>query len=166
MSPLQLLPARLERRHLLLSAAAAIVIAAAGCQSTSHEGAMVAQRIDSPHAPNAKIHLNQVVILDRDLQNIPGETTRKAGKITVERHGASRGPTGALDVYATFRNRTDYPLQLECRTQFFGTQEEPVEGASAWQRVMLPPLGVESFKGSSKAAGNVAFYYVEVREGR
>ncbi len=154
------------RRAALLAGGVALLLALAGCQSTSYEGAMVAQRIESPHAPNAKIHLNQVVVLDRDLQDIPGTTTRRAGKITVERHGATRGPTGALEVYATFRNRTDHPLQLECRTQFFGAQEEPVEGASAWQRVMLPPLGVESFKGSSKAAGSVAFYYVEVREGR
>lgn len=157
---------QLAHRYTLCAWCILAVLAFTGCQSTSHEGAMVAQRIDSPHAANAKIHLNQVVVLDRDLQNVPGADTRRAGKITVERHGATRGPTGALDVYATFRNRTDFPLQLECRTQFFGAQEEPVEGASAWQRVMLPPLGVESFKGSSKAAGNVAFYYVEVREGR
>lgn len=126
---------------------------------------MVAQRIDSAHVPNARIHLNQVVVLDRELQDVPG-VTRKAGKITVERHGGVRAPTGGLEVYATFRNRTNHPLQLECRTQFFGSQEEPVEGASAWQRVMLPPLGVETFRGRSLGANNIAFYYVEVREGR
>jgi hypothetical protein len=149
----------------LVSAAALAAVTLTGCQSTTYEGAMVAQKIDSPFAPNATIHLNQVVILDRELQDIPG-SMNKAGKITLERHGGVKQPTGAMEVYATFRNRTNYPLQLECRTQFFGAQQEPVEGASAWQRISLPPLGVETFRGLSLGLNNIAAYYVEVREAR
>ena len=126
---------------------------------------MVAQKIDNQMAPNATIHLNQVVILDRALQDTPG-ANKRAGKITVERQGGTRLTTGAMEVYATFRNRTDFPLQLECRTQFFGSQQEPVEGPSAWQRVMLPPLGITTFKGASLAFNNIEYYYIEVREGR
>ena len=137
-----------------------------GCQEASHEGAMVAQKIDNQMAPNATIHLNQVLILDRDLQDVPGAMSKRAGKITVERQGGVRLPTGAMEVYATFRNRTDFPLQLECRTQFFGSQQEPVEGPSAWQRVSLPPLGITTFKGASLAFNNIEYYYIEVREGR
>lgn len=154
----------ISRFQLLLLSAAAL-LAASGCQSTTYEGAMVGQKIDSPFAPNATIHLNQVVMLDRELQDIPGPSN-KAGKITVERHGGVRQPTGAMEVYATFRNRTNYPLQLECRTSFFGSQQEPVENASAWQRVSLPPLGVETFRGLSLGFNNIAAYYVEVREAR
>lgn len=156
----------LSSRRPLVPALVAALALAGGCQSPTYEGAMVAQKIDSPHAPNARIQLNQVVILDRELQDVPGPIARKAGKITVERHGGVRAATGGMEVYATFRNRTNHPLQLECRTQFFGSQEEPVEGGSAWQRVMLPPLGVETFRGRSLGTNNIAFYYVEVREGR
>jgi hypothetical protein len=152
-------------RFAFLIVSAATLVAMTGCQSTTHEGAMVAQKIDSPYAPNATIHLNQVVILDRELQEVPGQRN-KAGKITVERHGGVRQTTGAMEVYATFRNRTDFPLQLECRTQFFGAQQEPVEGASAWQRISLPPLGVETYRGLSLGFNNIAAYYVEVREAR
>lgn len=154
----------MHSRYPAILAFAVASFALTGCQSTSHEGAMVAQKIENPKAPNATIHLNQVVILDRALQETPA--AGRAGKITVERHGGVRLPTGALEVYATFRNRTDHPLQLECRTQFYGSQQEPVERASAWQRVVLPPLGVETFRGASLGFANVASYYVEVREGR
>lgn len=137
-----------------------------GCQDASREGAMVAQKIDNQMAPNATIHLNQVVILDRDLQDVPGALSKRAGKITVERQGGVRLTTGAMEVYATIRNRTDFPLQLELRTQFFGSQQEPVEGPSAWQRISLPPLGISTFKGASLAFNNIEYYYIEVREGR
>jgi hypothetical protein len=149
----------------ILLVGTAVLAGLFGCQEPSREGAMVAQKIDSQMAPNATIHLNQVVILDRDLQDTPG-ATKRAGKITVERQGGTRLTTGAMEVYATFRNRTDFPLQLECRTQFFGSQQEPVEGPSAWQRVMLPPLGITTFKGASLAFNNIEYYYIEVREGR
>lgn len=149
----------------LLSAVAASALLT-GCQQTSYEGAMPAQQINRADAPNATIHLNTVVILDRELQDVPGPISRRAGKITVERHGGVRLPTGAMEVYATIRNRTDFPQQLELRTQFFGSQQEPVEGPSAWQRVMLPPLGISTYKSSSMAFNNVDYYYVEVREGR
>ena len=149
----------------------ALVCAAAfagltGCQDASREGAMVAQKIDNQMAPNATIHLNQVVILDRELQDVPGALSKRAGKITVERQGGVRLPTGAMEVYATVRNRTNFEQQLEFRTQFFGSQQEPVEGPSAWQRISLPPLGVSTFKGASLAFNNIEYYYIEVREGR
>jgi hypothetical protein len=149
------------KRLLVFTAVASLLALLSGC--THHEGAMVGQRIDSERQPNATIHLNQVVILDRSLQDT--HQGRRAGKIAVERHGAARMDSGALQTYATFRNRTDYPQQLECRVQFFGSQEEPVEGPSAWQRIVIPPLGVGTYRENSMA-NNVAYYYVEVREGR
>ena len=137
-----------------------------GCQEPSREGAMVAQKIDSQMAPNATIHLNQVVILDRELQDVPGTLSKRAGKITVERQGGVRLPTGAMEVYVTIRNRTDFEQQLELRTQFFGSQQEPVEGPSSWQRISLPPLGISTYKSQSLAFNNIEYYYIEVREGR
>jgi len=156
----------MKTKPTLVLVCAAAFAGLAGCQAPTYEGAMVAQKIDNQMAPNATIHLNQVVILDRELQDTPGPLAKRAGKITVERQGGVRLPTGAMEVYATIRNRTDFPLQLELRTQFFGSQQEPVEGPSAWQRISLPPLGITTFKGQSLAFNNIEYYYIEVREGR
>lgn len=153
--------------HRLLSlAVVATALFLVGCETTNYEGAMPGQQINAVDAPNATIHLNTVVILDRELQDVPGRISKRAGKIAIERHGGIRLATGAMEVYVTVRNRTDHPQQLEFRTHFFGSQQEPVEGPSAWQRVMLPPLGVSTYKSNSMAFNNVDYYYVEVREGR
>lgn len=151
----------LKKPFSFLAACASLLVFFPACQH--HEGAMVGQRIDSERQPNATIHLNQVVILDRSLQE--ADRGKRAGKIAVERHGAARMTSGALQTHATFRNRTDFTQQLECRVQFFGSQEEPVEGPSAWQRIILPPLGVGTYQESSMV-NHAAYYYVEVREGR
>lgn len=148
-------------KHFILILA---IAASAGC--ASYEGAMPGERISSGLAPHATIMLNQVVFLDRDLQAAPSEFGQPgASKIAVERQGAVALPGGGMQVYATFRNRTNFSQQLECRVQFFGEQQEPVEGPSSWQRVILPPLGVETFKLESLTREHLAFYYVEVREG-
>lgn len=152
--------------RLFLTAALAVAALLAGCETTNYEGAMQGQQINSADAPNARINLNTVAILDRELQDVPGMTTRRAGKIAVERHGGVRLQTGGMEVYTTFRNRTDYPQQLECRVSFFGAQQEPVEDPSAWQRIQLPPLGTATYRSSSKGFNNIEYYYIEVREGR
>ena len=135
----------------------------AGC--ANYEGAMPGQRIQSASAPHATVLMDQVVFLDRDLQAVPDSLGRSgAGKIAVEGFGATRLPSGGLRVFATFRNRTHFEQQLECRVQFFGESREPVEGPSSWQRVILPPLGVENFKLESLSTDHLAHFYVEVRE--
>jgi len=131
-----------------------------GCAHQSTEGAMPGTKIESAIAPNATIHDNQVVFIDRDLQSDQGS------KVAIEQQGPLLGADGGLSgVFIVFRNRTQTTLQVECRVQFFGVNHEPVEGPSAWQRVILPPLGVGNYKETSLGTTNHAFYYVEVREG-
>lgn len=134
----------------------------AGCET--HEGAMVGQRVDSSRAPNATIHLNEVVILDRSLQDT--RERQRAGRIAIERKGAVRKDNGALEPHVTIRNRTEYQQQIECRVQFFGADEEHVEGPSAWQRLILPPHGIATYRETSLGTDNIEYYYIEVREGR
>lgn len=133
----------------------------AGCMTQPlEEGAKVARRVDDPIAPDARIHYDQVVILDRTLQN------DRAGKLAVERQGARRTATGTVLVTAQFRNRTDYTQAIEARVSFFDTGKVPVEKVSAWSRVILPPNGTGVYEERSTRTSEVAHYLVEVREAR
>jgi hypothetical protein len=87
-------------------------------------------------------------------------------KITVEKHGSERTPTGTLLVYTILRNQTDFPLQVEARTWFMDDKEIPSEKSTAWQRLQLPPKTIGTYKESSTETQNAHYYFVEVREGR
>lgn len=139
------------------------------------EGPAPGVRVQDPRAPYTTIRYNNVAIIDRSLQNWPAqkgeifgwpvEHKGKKGKIAVESQGARRTATGTLEVWAALRNRTDYPLQIEGRVQFFDRDKVPVEGPTAWQRVQLPPNSVATYKENSTKV-DVAYYYTEIREGR
>ena len=124
------------------------------------EGAKVARRVDDSIGPDARIHYDQVVFLDRSLQN------DRTGKLAVERQGARRNPTGTVRVIAQFRNRTDYPQAIEARASFFDGQHLPVEKTSAWSRISLAPNGTAVYEESSIMTSDVEHYLVEVREAR
>ena len=147
------------RRFIPLACLTAALLAACAAQPLP-EGAKVARRVDDAIAPDARVHYDQVVILDRTLQN------DRAGKLAVERQGTRRTPTGTVRVIAQFRNRTDFPQALEARVSFFDTQLVPVEKTSAWSRVLLSPNGTGVYEESSTATSDVAHYLVEVREAR
>lgn len=138
----------------------ASVVLLAGCQTPYQEGAQMGVRVNDQNAANARIQFDQVVILDRALQN------SKSGKIAVEQQGARRTPTGTLKVIAVLRNRTDFVQVLEGRTSFFDSGFAPTEKPSAWARVHLDANGIASYEESSMGAQNVAHYYVEIRESR
>jgi hypothetical protein len=133
--------------------------------------------------PIVRVRMNSVVIVDKALQRWETRTVtvnpswlsifrdgggenEKYSKIAVERTNARRSPTGTVEVWATFRNRTDHDLTIECRAQFFDRQEAPVEGPTAWQRVRLPQQSVGSYKEFSTNVMDVGYYYIEVREAR
>lgn len=116
------------------------------------EGPSPATRFDRPET---NVAWNNVALLDDSI----------ARKIEVQRSGARRTPTDSLEVFVVFRNRTDYPQQIECRVQFFDQNKFPAEDPSSWQRLFLDPNAIVAWKQTSMR-GNVSFYYVEVREGR
>lgn len=147
------------RKLSLLLCAGALLLA--GCVAPPlAEGAKVARRVDDPIAPDARIHYDQVVILDRALQN------DRTGKLAVERQGARRNPTGTVKVIAQFRNRTDYTQAIEARVSFFDAELVQVEKPSAWSRLILTPNGTGTYEESSTLTSDVAHYLVEVREAR
>lgn len=147
----------------------------AGCATTIiGEGPAPGMRVESPNPYSAGIRMNSVSILDKDLQKwyvfentITGSVERgKKGKIAVESTGSRRTPTGTVEAWAVLRNRTDFDLQVQGRVQFFDKTKAPVEGPTAWQRVFLPANSVSHFKELSINVMDVAYYYIEIREGR
>lgn len=139
------------------------------------EGPAPAVRVNDPRAPYATIRYNNVVFVDKSLARWIVETRKVLGwpvkhkvmksKIAVEDQGWQFTETGNREVWATFRNRTDYPLQLECRVHFFSDAKVPIEEPTTWQRVFLLPNSVASYKEKSTRK-DVEYYYTEVREGR
>lgn len=149
----------MRKLSLLFFCAGAVLLV--GCaQQPLAEGAKVARRVDDPIAPDARIQYDQVVILDRSLQN------DRTGKLAVERQGARRNPTGTVKVIAQFRNRTDFNQAIEARVSFFDNEYVPVEKPSAWSRILLSPNGTGTYEESSTMTSDVAHYLVEVREAR
>lgn len=143
----------------LMLGAAALLSACAPTQQRINEGAAPGIRITDERAPNARLNLDTVAILDKSLQN------DRSGKLAIEASGGRRTATNTLEVFATIRNRTDFPLQIEGRVQFFDDVGAPLEGPSAWTRVFLDPNGISAYKERSTRV-DVAHYYIELREGR
>ena len=130
------------------------------------------------------IKMNSVNIIDRSLRSDSVWATYCSGqrvapppggpppavisryKITVQKHASRKSPTGTMEVWATLKNHTDYPLQIEGRTQFFDKDESPTDVGSTWQRVQLPPKGIGTFRDFSTRLQGVESYYIELREGR
>ena len=87
-------------------------------------------------------------------------------KITVEQYDSAVTATGTREVWAVLRNHTNFPLQVQGRTQFFDNNKTPSEAATAWQRVQLPPKSIGTYKEVSKQTESAAYYHVEIREQR
>ena len=150
---------RIANKLSLLVLAASLLTACVQTQERINEGAAGGIRITDERAPNARLNLDTVAILDKSLQN------DRSGKLAIESSGGRRTATNTLEVYATIRNRTDFALQIEGRVQFFDAQGVPVEGPTAWTRVFLDPNGITAYKELSTRI-DVVHYYVELREAR
>src|SRR5690606_34052758 len=110
---------RMNRLSLTLALAASLVLT--GCSGIDkNEGPRPGVRISDDRAPNQRLNLDTVVILDKSLQD------RKSGKLAIENSGARRTAAGTVEAYAVIRNRTDFPLQIEGRTQFFDSLGLPL----------------------------------------
>jgi hypothetical protein len=143
------------------------MLLAAGCMHIDvREGPAPGVMVRDGRAPQATVRMNTVNIIDDSLQNWQARPGAKHSKIAVESTNARRSETGTVEIWAVLRNRTDYPLQIEGRVQFFDRDQAPVEGPTAWQRVYLPPNSVATYKELSTKVMEIGYYYVEIREGR
>ncbi len=127
--------------------------------------------------------MNSVKILDRSLESesvwvtycqgqrvgpppdSPPQIVRRY-KISTQTHTMKTSPSGIKEVMAVFQNHTEYPLQIEGRTQFLDENTIPTKDITEWQRIHLPPKSIGTYRASSKKTEGIAGYYIEVREGR
>ena len=150
-----------------LVSALTIILICSACERTQvREGPAPGVRVDDPKAPYARIRMNTVNIIDKSLQQWHGSEGGKRSKIAVEDTKYSRTPTGTWKVWAVLRNRTNYPLQIEGRIQFFDQYESPLEGPTPWKRIFLPENGVGTYAEFSTTTLDGVYYYIELREGR
>lgn len=147
------------KRFLAFALALVATTLVAGCGKNYDEGPQQSIRVDDDNAPNARLNLDSVVILDKSLQDA------KSSRIAVERHGARTSPTGTLEAFAVVRNRTDFAQQLEFRTTFFDNDGVPIEGPSGWKRVFFDPNMIQGYNEFSTKP-NSQHYYIEIREAR
>lgn len=136
----------------------------AGCVTTGQpytKSETVAQR-------TAELEFNRVVFVDYNLNRtsvnrLTGAETNIA-RVSVENQGIERTATGTSQVWVVLRNHTDYPQQLEARTQFFSASGRPTDAAPAWQRIHLPANSVATYEELSVTTGDL-HYLVEIKEG-
>lgn len=132
-----------------------LVLVCASCLSVN-EGTYRAKSVPSTRYSQTGVYWNNFVLTDKSISN----------KIAIEDQGSRRTPTGTLEVWAQVRNRTDFPLQIEGRVQFYDSEQSPLEGPTAWKRIMLPANTIATWKESSVKTSEVAYYFGEIREGR
>ena len=167
-------------KHLIIKKGLLVLLAISSlvaCERTvMREGATPGLQVRDSRMPHAGIRLNTVNIIDPKLQSRDNTVlgmeikafSDKAdyiGRIAVESHGGKRSATGTLAIYVVLRNRTKYPMQVECRALFFDEQEVPVEGPTGWQRVYIDQNGISTCDMFSTLL-NTSYYYIEIREGR
>lgn len=141
----------MKHLHLLLLLLSAALFTA--CTSWKvNEGTHAPVRVQTP---DTGVRYNNAALTDDSLY----------GKIAVEATNWHKNPTGTAQVWAQLRNRTDYRLAVEARTQFFDTHGAPIDKPSAWERLFLAPNTITTYRENSTDP-NVAFYYIEIREGR
>ena len=85
-------------------------------------------------------------------------------KIFVRQLTAQRTATGTVEVVSQVINCTDYPLNVEARTQFYNAAQVPSEPVSAWKRFNLSARTSNTYRESSIGTKTVDFYTVELRE--
>ncbi|MBF0325613.1 hypothetical protein [Magnetospirillum moscoviense] len=107
-------------------------------------------------SPLLEMPLNSVSITDFNVIN----------KLFVRTVSAQRTPTGTVKVISQIINCTDYPLNIEGRTQFYDQAQAPSEPVSAWKRLNLAARTSNTYSESSIGTKNVQYYMVEVRETR
>jgi hypothetical protein len=155
---------RRRRGRLLELSIIAIAALTFGCHGV--EGAAPGTRLRPEASGQAAIQMNSVGIVDRSLQPWGGGNEMTRGKIAVESTNSRRTLAGTLEVYAVLRNRTNEDLQIEGRSMFFDEAQLEAEQPTAWKRVFLGASSTVTYRESSLRTNGIAYYYIELREGR
>ena len=90
---------------------------------------------------------------------VEGEGT---ADIQVVKHDTRKTLTDTLEVWATLRNKTEEKLHIEARAQFFDRDRIPSEPPTAWERLILSPKGIHTFR-SFSLGDDAMWYQIEIR---
>ena len=156
-----MLPNRIQRGMATAGVLLVAAITLASC-GPLREGPAAGTKAGTLRQGPYETPMDQVVVLDRDLAVWTGKNWSSRSKIAVQKHGARRTGSSALEVIAEIRNRTNDPIKVEARTTFYDAQEFPTSEPSAWQPVRLPAQGTANYTEFSKSP-NAEHYLVEVR---
>ena len=85
--------------------------------------------------------------------------------VKTESSTLSRTDTNTVRVVVVFRNTSDNPTSIRCRSSFLNDNLAPVEPASAWQYVHIRPRSSETYSESSGNTQLVTHWRVEVEDG-
>lgn len=88
-----------------------------------------------------------------------------ASRVMVQSVSAGRNPAGNVSVTASVFNCTDWPVQVQGRTQFLDDARRSAEPASAWQRLHLPPRSLASYSEVSVSGPAAGSFLIELRGG-
>lgn len=102
------------------------------------------------------VPLNAVSVIDSGIRR----------KVLVQSVQAARTATGNVAVETRLMNCTDYPLQVEGRTNFLTATGGTAEPPSMWQRIALPPRSFAAYAESSVSGPGAVTFLIEVKEGR
>jgi hypothetical protein len=102
-----------------------------------------------------EVPLNTVSVIDPEI----------ASRVMVQSVSASRNAAGNVAVAARLVNCTDWPVQVQGRTQFFDDALRSAEPASAWQRLHLPPRSFASYGEVSVSGAVAGSFLIEPRGG-
>jgi hypothetical protein len=118
-----------------------------------------------PSAGPVLVTLPVGAVSDMPLNTVNITDVAITNKVMVQATNAKRLPSGQIETYARLVNCTDFALQVEGRTHFLNETQAPVEGATAWKRVYLPPRSIGHYDSRSTMTDQVATYLIEIREG-
>lgn len=138
----------------LILASSLLVIACQPMSNAEHE-----QR-------TAAITYNSVNFTDYDLnRNFRGglKGPDNVIRLSVDKQGIRRTPSGTSEVFVVLRNHTDYNYTAEARTQFYDQSEIPTDVKPAWQRVVVPANSTSAYLEKSTTTAELK-YRVEVRQ--
>jgi len=139
-----------------------------GCVYSVHEGPTYGEQVVDG-AGLRKFKLDAVAILDDELQvweyidyNDSNKHSTKS-KISVVNLGKTKLSTNNYEVFTTITNRTDYPISLSIRTQFYDKNNVSIENPSQWQKLFLSQNSVLTYKEKS-LSNNVEHFLIEIKQ--
>lgn len=83
-------------------------------------------------------------------------------EVAVQGLYSTRTAGGTVEVSARFVNCTDRPTVIRARTSFMAKNTAPLEAASAWQPVALPPRATALYVERSLSREGVEHFLLEV----